>query len=121
MCDTRQARPIGDVRSNLLASKRRAPAFTQLAARSGVGAFIGCFGSPGRRKRERVAVQLYSRHEAGNCRAHAVRAVPRQELASISLGSDVSQLHVSGYGVRGVECCPAGAAGRGQALATKLS
>ena len=85
---------IGDA-LQLLASKRRG--FTQLAARSGVGAFIGCFGSPGDECARRFAVEVYTSMMRGVGVAHAVRAA-RQELASISLDQTYLYYTVSGYG-----------------------
>ena len=85
---------IGDA-LQLLASKRRG--FTQLAARSGVGAFIGCFGSPGDECAKQFAVDLYSRMTQGMSVAHAVRAT-REGLARISQDQTFLYYSVSGYG-----------------------
>jgi SIR2-like domain/CHAT domain len=85
---------IGDT-LQLLASKRRG--FTQLAARSGVGAFIGCIGNPGDESAMRFAVQLYSHMMQGMAVGHAVRAA-RQALASTSQDQTYLYYTVNGYG-----------------------
>ncbi len=85
---------IGDT-LQLLASKRRG--FTQLAARSGVGAFIGCIGNPGDESARRFALLFYTGMMQGMNVAHAVRAA-RRELASSTLDQTYLYYTLSGYG-----------------------
>jgi len=85
---------IGDT-LQLLASKRRG--FTQLAARSGVGAFIGCIGNPGDEGAQGFAVRLYAHLMQGTAVAHAVRAA-REEQAATSPEQTHMYYTVSGYG-----------------------
>ncbi|XXF77297.1 SIR2 family protein [Myxococcaceae bacterium GXIMD 01537] len=74
------------------------PGFARVAAEVGVGAFVGCFGSPNDRAAEHLAVALHQGLLGGATVAEALHAARRQGLAARPDEPTPLQYILSGYG-----------------------